>query len=126
MSIPASGVKVIRGNANSGLVTCLRPGDEDVKTASWNRQTIAVQCCVPGKEDERSGCRRWIGGNNDEGCFSGFSQASDGPPYITAHTYEEAVDICAANNLVLCKQSCYGMGCYYNSHPVFTNIPCDS
>jgi len=97
----------------------LHPGDEAVTTAPYKRQEIATQCCT------RSGdCRRYIGDNDDDGCVSGRSFGSKGTPYVEQLTYGEALERCRALDLVLCAQSCEGMGCGYNAHPVFTSLPC--
>jgi len=125
--IPPSGMQVRRGNADDGesdadaFVACLLPGVDDLTTtAPFERETIAVQCC---RTDGT--CVRKTS-DDDDTCLSGFSDKDGSPPYITEHTFGEAVSICAANGLELCAGSCAGTGCSYNRHPVFSSLPCPS
>merc|ERR1719446_971852 len=126
-SIPRNGVAILDGGSTTGaVVTCLFPGDDDVNKldnfhSRPHRQLIAVQCCDQDKESDSSGCRRFIGANNDNGCLSGKSMASDP---IDEYTFGDAVAMCQDRGLVLCKQTCRNKGCNYNSNPVYTNMTC--
>jgi len=117
-AIPAEGVKVLSGgNAEATLVKCMWPGDEQVTTADHGRNTIAAQCC------EMDGtCRREVDGT----CVAGKSSRGAAGGGIEPMTYGEAVAKCAQLSLELCGQSCAGSGCSYNSHPVWSRLPCDS
>ena len=39
-------------------------------------------------------------------------------------TYGQAAATCASFGLTLCTASCFNTGCSYNSHPVFSQLPC--
>jgi len=116
-AIPAEGVKVLSGgNAEATLVKCMWPGDEQVTTADHGRKTIAAQCC------EADGtCRRQVDGT----CVAGKSTRGTEGSGIEPMTFGEAVAKCAQLNLELCDRSCAGSGCNYNSHPVWSRLPCD-
>eukprot|EP00316_Scyphosphaera_apsteinii_P017118 CAMPEP_0119301364 /NCGR_PEP_ID=MMETSP1333-20130426/3160_1 /TAXON_ID=418940 /ORGANISM="Scyphosphaera apsteinii, Strain RCC1455" /LENGTH=189 /DNA_ID=CAMNT_0007303421 /DNA_START=156 /DNA_END=725 /DNA_ORIENTATION=- len=61
------------------------------------------------------------------GCYSGTDAGR-----ITAHTYNEAKEICKNQGMVLCNGFQYGSsswppkncGCKYNKKPVWTDFPC--
>ena len=98
---------------------CLMPGVDDGKVA-WPGSgrpydTIAAQCCTTAGE-----CRREVDGQ----CVAGNSNALNGA--IVEFTYAKTEELCTANGLEVCKQSCAGKGCYYNYHPVFSSLPCTS
>merc|ERR1711920_251615 len=79
------------------------------------RNIIAAQCCTAGGT-----CRRSVNGV----CIAGSSKQLNGA--IEQLTYAQTKQRCASFGLELCKQSCSGQGCNYNSHPVFTSLPCTS
>jgi hypothetical protein len=118
-------VQVRRGDALdsesdvAAFVACLLPGVDDLTTtADFDRKTIATQCC-----DSNGGCFRRFDDDNSK-CVAGYSIEASGSPYITPHTYAEALSICSSLELRLCEKSCKGKGCSYNLHPVYTSLPC--
>jgi len=126
-SIPAGGVQVLEGGKDGVITFCLKPGMErvtsvtDVPGASTQMRNpqIAAQCCTAADE-----CRRttaWPVYDRNQ-CQAGMS--GNLAPFITLMTYAETVAKCAAAGLQLCAQSCKGLGCNYNRHPVYTNLPC--
>merc|ERR1712003_519981 len=118
--IPADGVLVLSGGSTvANPVGCLMPGVDDDKMvwpgSGLRYDTIAAQCCTAAGE-----CRRSIRGQ----CVAGNSRTLNGA--IEMFTYAKLEEFCTANGLELCTQSCAGEGCSYNSHPVFTSLPCPS
>ena len=78
------------------------------------------QCCdstIDVDTDSIHSCRRWIGSNDDAGCFGGAK-----PPRET--TYAETEAKCAAASLTLCQQRGKGRGGSYNEGPGWTKLPC--
>ena len=48
------------------------------------------------------------------------------PTYgITPMTWYDTKAKCAALDLAMCEQSCKGLGCFYDFHPVWTGLPCN-
>jgi len=103
--------------------TCI----SDAATREIDGKPIAAQCCDPNDPSQpdweaqtQGGCRRYTvagGGDTNAGCIGGK------PP--TGHTYHETEALCAAAGLAMCDRSCKNGGCGYNSHYVWTNLPCD-
>merc|ERR1712176_1164403 len=60
--------------------------------------------------------------SSNEDCIAGWWKSSTNP--FVEKTYGEAVAACAARGLVLCDQSCSGLGCSYNFYPVYSRLPC--
>ena len=81
---------------------------------------IAAQCCTgPGWNGgafTNSVCRRRLTNNDD--CIAGPSDS------IVSYTFEQTLEKCTTLGLQLCDFSCRGQGCWYNSHPVWSNVPC--
>jgi len=95
------------------------PGVHD-STTSWpgtKYSTIAAQCCTSGTHKCRRSDTRVVG--NDK-CIAGTSKQGQ----IKALTFAQAQNKCDALGLTLCRKSCAGTGCSYNSHPVYTGLPC--
>lgn len=92
-----------------------------VSLKNGNSVGIAGQCCTPD-DDGKSGkhCKRFTGSKKNKGCVSGGM--SGGP--LVAMSFEETKRKCEDNSLVMCKQSCDGMGCGYNALPVWSGLPC--
>jgi len=137
--IPAGGVQVMYGATSADrMYFCLRPGMEHVKRISdipglpvdIARDTIAGQCCSPNDPSSRGSCRREVDGK----CVAGFSGRPSrgglfGPgfsndPWIQPMTYGDTARVCASKGLVMCQQTCYNKGCWYNNHPVYTGKSC--
>merc|ERR1719261_2130171 len=76
---------------------------------------IAAQCCTPD-----GACRRKVFNT----CVAGESNVLNGA--IEELTFSQTMQRCASFGLELCQQSCRNTGCAYNSHPVFTSLPCMS
>jgi len=114
--IPDGGVKILDGGSGE-MLACAMPGDEGLDVVG--NEAVAAQCCTLASPPQ---CVRWLGTNDDAGCLSGK------PP--AAHTYEAAVRLCDALNLVLCTADalpdvqCAGTGCQYNKWPVWSAVPC--
>ena len=124
-SIPEGGVQVMEGGMDQEMTFCLKPGMESVRSVTdvpgaatqMRNPQIAAQCCTRDNQ-----CRRFTEQGHNRGCVVGVS--SNTAPFITQMTYAGAVAMCSSRGLQLCSQSCKGMGCNYNRHPVFTNKPC--
>jgi len=118
-AIPLDGVQVIDGKSGA-FVQCLMPGDEATTSATFGRRTIALQCC-----DSDGTCRRHLGSNDNDPATGCLARKSSAPaPYITVHTYGQAAAKCASLGKQLCDKTCRGSGCRYDSHPVYTRLPC--
>ena len=95
-----------------------------------DRLKITVQCCVPeygvglgpltctadsytapdASGSDTDVCKRYVGSNNDEGCFSGFGKKGQGT--IVTKSFTDACMTCAEHGLQLCKRKCSGQGCH--------------
>jgi len=120
--LPAEGVAVLDGGDSSARgLYCLYPGDEGRTEIppnhnGWsNRLPIAPQCCTKGGD-----CRRVV----DGACVGGTS-TSTYPNLDRPWTFNETAKWCEERDLVVCDKSCAGEGCSYNSHPVYSSLPCD-
>jgi len=121
-AIPASGIRVVKGDArNINSYYCLRPesdwvtdiaqlGVTQIGDSNIRNSAFAGQCCT-----QSGGCRRSLDGQ----CVAGAS------PNIAPMTYEDNLEFCESRGLVLCAQSCYNQGCQYNRHVVYTSVPCE-
>ena len=56
--------------------------------------------------------------NDEAGCIAG------NPP--RPYTFAQAEQLCAEAGLEMCEQNCAGAGCGYNTHPVWTRLPCSA
>merc|ERR1712176_1584328 len=131
-TISERGIAILKGNSETNeVVGCLWPGDEAVtsyETEQLRFTAIAAQCCASNQPvDPRDACRRCAtvdGGpsSSNEDCIAGWWKSSTKP--FVEKTYGEAVAACAARGLVLCDQSCSGLGCSYNFYPVYSRLPC--
>merc|ERR1712087_597621 len=134
--IPASGIAILAGNSETNNASfCLWPGDEAVISATdWpisQRSDIAAQCCKQSAQPARDDCRRRATSSGEQStskddCIAGVLdiRPSFPPGNFKVMTYGETVTKCASLALTLCDQSCYGKGCSYNGHPVYTGLPC--
>lgn len=120
---PANGIQVIDGSSGKDVFCAKDPKLTHAPTG----KVIAAQCCVkldqrPVGASSKDVCRRYqhhsrtdcIGGNAKTG--SGFS--------LRTMDFRQNYEECEARGLQMCEQSCSGRGCYYNNHPVWTNIEC--
>merc|ERR1712176_78276 len=137
LSIPESGIAILKGNAENETLACLWPGDEDV-TSTIGRNVsqqlrftdIAAQCCASNQPgDPKDACRRKATADgsestSNEDCIAGWFRSSPNP--FKEMTDGETVAACAAMGLELCDQSCDGEGCSYNVYPVYSGLPCPS
>jgi len=135
LSIPTSGIAILAGDAaNVEPLFCLWPGDESVTSSVGQEPSrempqtdIAAQCCASNQRVAKD-CRRrahadGTSSDSNSDCVVGFRKGSTDT--FVAMTYADTVALCASMDLVLCGQSCSGMGCFYNFHPVFSSVPCD-
>merc|ERR1719222_756503 len=130
--IPQSGIAILKGSSLANeAIFCLWPGDEAVtsyETEQLRFTAIAAQCCARNQPvDPRDACRRRATkdgdpSNSNEDCIAGWWKSSTN--LFVEKTYGEAVAACAARGLVLCDQSCSGLGCSYNFYPVYSRLPC--
>lgn len=123
--LPDQGLQVISGGTKpdepTELVHCLRSGDELLTSvpasAAVEERRIATQCCsLDGFE-----CYRRFNastGSSDGECIAGRDEG------LALLNFFEAEALCASLGLGLCDGSCYNEGCGYNSHPVYTKLPC--
>ena len=125
-TIPSTGIAILDGNAaGKPTLFCVWPGDDQVTSSTqvegapqMDRPRIAAQCCS-GPGTSNNVCKRRITNNND--CIAGLST---GAGTITEMTYQQTVDKCDSLGLQLCEHSCRGQGCAYNSHAVWSKLPC--
>ena len=93
----------------------------DAAPGSTSNPIIAAQCCTGpgwnGGSPNPAVCRRRLNNNNAD-CLAGMGSS------IVRHTYSQTFELCVSLGLQLCDFSCRGTGCWYNNHPVWSNVPC--
>jgi len=129
--IPPNGVKVLAGDlagVNQKALFCLGPDDEDVTSFTDKglekppryRDNIAGQCCTSGGDCRRRATKDGGPSNKNKDCVAGAVELND----FRKMTYGDTKTMCEGMGLELCGQSCSGQGCWYNHHPVYSNLPC--
>ena len=116
---------ILDGGHFDRTLFCLWPGDEAATTAATAANppldmsgvqygAIAGQCCASGGFDAGASCRRVV--TEADGSWQClFEQGSTG--FMAGVTYGEVLARCESFGLVLCGQSCKGLGCGHNRHP---------
>ena len=80
---------------------------------------IAAQCCDSLNTGD-SGCRRKLSGSSDTD-----SNCVGGKP-ARRYNYDQAKQLCAEMDLVMCNRKCSQQGCGYDLQYVWTDLACES